>query len=114
MQEALAKARPGAAGADPVGEHRHSERRACRGHRAIVSARRGQILGFDAREGWDGWDVLDALIPEAEMGDLIVELRSATAGVGSFTAEFDHLAEIVGKPADAIVAQAAHARANGH
>lgn len=81
---------------------------------AIVAARRGQILGFDARDGWEGWDVLRALIPESEMGDLIVELRSATAGVGSFTAEFDHLAEIVGKPADAIVAQAAHARANGH
>ena len=78
---------------------------------AIVSGRRGQILGFDARPGWDGWDVLQALIPEGEMGDLIVELRSATSGVGTYTATFDHLAEIVGKQADAIVAQAAHARA---
>ena len=59
----------------------------------LVSARRGQILGFDARPGWDGWDVLQALIPEAEMSGLIVELRSATAGVGSFVARFDHLAE---------------------
>jgi elongation factor G len=58
--------------------------------------------------------VLRALIPESEMGDLIVELRSATAGVGSFTSAFDHLAEIVGKPADAIVAPPAHARTNGH
>jgi elongation factor G len=81
---------------------------------AIVSARRGHILGFDAREGWDGWDVLRGLIPEAEMGDLIVELRSATAGVGSFTARFDHLAEIAGKQAETIIAHAAHARANGH
>ncbi len=70
----------------------------------IVSARRGQILGYDGRPGWDGWDVLKTLIPEAEMGGLIVELRSATAGVGSFTARFDHLAEVVGKAADAIVA----------
>lgn len=81
---------------------------------AIVSARRGQILGFDGRDGWEGWDVLRALIPESEMSDLIVELRSATAGVGSFTAAFDHLAEIAGKQADAIVAHAAQARANGH
>ncbi len=81
---------------------------------AIVSARRGQILGFDAREGWDGWDVLRALIPESEMGDMIVDLRSATAGVGSYTAVFDHLAELSGKQADAIVAHAAQARANGH
>ncbi len=27
---------------------------------AIVSGRRGQILGFDGRPGWDGWDVLEA------------------------------------------------------
>ncbi len=64
---------------------------------AIVSGRRGQILGYDGRPGWEGWDVLSALIPEAEMDGLIVELRSATAGVGFFTQKFDHLAEIVGK-----------------
>ena len=50
----------------------------------IVSQRRGQILGFDARPGWKGWDVVEALIPQAEIRDLIVELRSATAGVGTF------------------------------
>ncbi len=27
---------------------------------AILSARRGQILGFDTREGWSGWDVASA------------------------------------------------------
>ena len=71
---------------------------------ALVSARRGQILGFEPREGWDGWDVLSALIPEAEIGDLIVELRSATAGVGAFETRFNHLAELSGKPAEAVVA----------
>ena len=70
----------------------------------LVSARRGQILGYDARPGWEGWDLLKALIPEAEIGGLIVELRSATAGVGGFSAKFDHLAELVGKPAEAILA----------
>jgi len=80
---------------------------------AIVSGRRGQILGFDGRPGWDGWDVLEAQIPEAEMEGLIVDLRSATAGVGSYTSKFDHLAEVVGKHADAIVAAHASARANG-
>ena len=71
---------------------------------ALVSARRGQILGFEAREGWQGWETLRALIPEAEIGDLIVELRSATAGVGAFETRFDHLAELSGKRADAVVA----------
>jgi elongation factor G len=70
---------------------------------AIVSARRGQILGFDARDGWPGWDVVAALMPESEIGDLIVEIRSATAGVGSFTSGFDHLAELTGREAEKIV-----------
>lgn len=73
---------------------------------AMVSSRRGQILGFDARPGWEGWDTVQALIPEAEMDGFIVELRSATAGVGSLTARFDHLAELHGKHADQITAQA--------
>ena len=45
-----------------------------------------------------------AMMPESEIGDLIIEVRSATAGVGSFTYKFDHMAELVGKPADQIVA----------
>ncbi len=71
---------------------------------AIMSGRRGQILGFDTREGWDGWDVVKAQMAEAEIGDLIVEVRSATAGVGSFTFKFDHMAELTGRTADQIVA----------
>ncbi|HML14806.1 MAG TPA: elongation factor G [Xanthobacteraceae bacterium] len=71
---------------------------------AILSGRRGQILGFDTREGWAGWDVVKALMPESEIGDLIVEVRSATAGVGSFTFKFDHMQELTGKQADQIVA----------
>jgi elongation factor G len=70
---------------------------------AILSGRPGQILGFDTREGWDGWDTVRAMIPEAEIGNLIIEVRSATAGVGSFTYQFDHMAELIGKPADQIV-----------
>ncbi|MBV9235050.1 MAG: elongation factor G, partial [Xanthobacteraceae bacterium] len=30
---------------------------------AIMSGRRGQILGFDTREGWPGWDSVRALMP---------------------------------------------------
>jgi len=71
---------------------------------AILSGRRGQILGFDTREGWEGWDVVRAMMPESEIGDLIIEVRSATAGVGSFTFKFDHMAELTGKQADQIVA----------
>jgi elongation factor G len=71
---------------------------------AILSGRRGQILGFDTRDGWSGWDAVKAMMPETEIGDLIIEVRSATAGVGSFTFKFDHMAELVGRTADQIVA----------
>jgi elongation factor G len=40
------------------------------------------------------------------MADLIVELRSASQGTGSFTSRFDHLAELSGKLADQVVATA--------
>ena len=71
---------------------------------AILSGRRGQILGFDTREGWDGWDTVRAQMPESEIGDLIIEVRSATAGVGSFVFKFDHMAELTGRTADQIIA----------
>jgi elongation factor G len=69
----------------------------------MIPQRRGQILGFDAREGWPGWDIVRAQLPEAEMADLIVELRSATAGVGTFTSKFHHLAELTGRLADNVL-----------
>jgi elongation factor G len=71
---------------------------------AILSGRRGQILGFDTRDNWPGWDTVRAMLPEAEIGDLIVELRSATAGAGHFTRSFDHMAEVTGRAADQIIA----------
>ena len=72
----------------------------------IVSGRRGQILGFDAKPDWPGWDEVQAHLPQAEMHDLIVELRSLTMGVGTFAWSFDHLAEVTGKAAERVVAHA--------
>jgi elongation factor G len=43
-------------------------------------------------------------MPESEIGDLIVEIRSGTAGVGTFSFKFDHMAELTGRTADQIVA----------
>jgi elongation factor G len=71
---------------------------------SILSGRRGQILGFDTRDGWPGWDLVRAMMPEAEIGDLIVEVRSATAGAGGFTRQFDHMSEVTGRAADQIIA----------
>jgi elongation factor G len=59
----------------------------------LLTGRRGQILGFAERPDWPGWDDVEALVPEAEMHDLIIELRSQTMGLGTFRKRFDHLAE---------------------
>lgn len=75
----------------------------------LVSGRRGQILGFDAKPGWNGWDEVIVQLPQAEMHDLIVDLRSMTMGVGSFSWAFDHLQELSGRDADQVVAARAKA-----
>ncbi len=72
----------------------------------IVTGHRGQLLGFDAREGWPGWDTVKAHMPESEVASLIIEIRSATAGVGTFVTQFDHLAELTGRAADHVVSMA--------
>jgi elongation factor G len=71
----------------------------------LASSRRGQILGFDAKTGWRGWDEVKVQMPQAEMHDLINELRSVTLGVGSFSSSFDHLQEMTGREADQVIAQ---------
>jgi elongation factor G len=78
-------------------EHTSKAQRLVTGHRA------GQILGFDAKAEWPGWDVVDAYLPQSEMNDLIIEIRSQTMGVGFFTWVFDHLQELEGREAEKIV-----------
>lgn len=70
----------------------------------LVSGRRGQILGYDAKQDWPGWDVVNAHLPQSELHDLIVELRSLTMGVGSFAHHFDHMQELQGRPAEKVLA----------
>lgn len=69
----------------------------------LVTGRRGQLLGFEAREGWKGWDSVTAHMPQGEIQDLIGELRSLTQGVGSFTTAFERLQELTGREAERIV-----------
>ena len=71
----------------------------------LISGRRGQILGFEPKEGWRGWDTVSAMMPQSELHDLIIELRSLTLGVGTYHAEFDHLQELTGRLAEQVVEQ---------
>ena len=77
----------------------------------LVSGRRGQILGFEGKPDWKGWDEVSVQLPQSEMHDLIIELRSMTLGVGTFQWKFDHLQELSGKEADDVVSGRAEALA---
>jgi elongation factor G len=72
---------------------------------SLLSARRGQVLGFGPREDWTGWDTVEAYLPRAERYELIGELRSISQGLGSFETSFDHMNEITGRLADDIVSR---------
>jgi elongation factor G len=72
---------------------------------SAIAGRRGQMLGLGPRDGWTGWDRIDALIPEAELSGLEAELRSQSQGLATYEAEFDHLAELNGPLADKVIQQ---------
>jgi elongation factor G len=72
---------------------------------SAVAGRRGQMLGMAPRDGWAGWDRIDALIPEAELAGLEAELRSQSQGLATYEAEHDHLAELNGPLADRVIQQ---------
>ncbi len=72
---------------------------------SAIAGRRGQMLGLGPRDGWAGWDRIEALIPEAELSGLEAELRSQSQGLATYEAEFDHLAELNGPLADKVIQQ---------
>lgn len=80
----------------------------------LVTGRRGQILGYEARSDWSSWDCVSAYLPQAEMHDFIVELRSLTLGVGFFNWQYDHLQEVPGKLAEGVLASMSQSNGNGN
>ncbi len=80
----------------------------------LVSGRRGQILGYEGRDDWSGWDKLTAYLPQAEMQSFIVELRSLTLGVGSFQWQYHHLQEVPDKLAERVKTMGSNGNGNGH
>jgi elongation factor G len=104
MQEALAAAQP------HLLEPMHKLTVVCPSNAtsritSAVAGRRGQMLGLGPRDGWTGWDRIDALIPEAELAGLEAELRSQSQGLATYQAQFDHLAELNGPLAEKVIQQ---------
>ena len=70
---------------------------------SALSTRRARVLGMNPREGWSRWDTVEAMVPEAELQALQTDLRSISQGMATFEARFDHLAEVNGKAAEAMI-----------
>ena len=79
---------------------------------SAVSSHGGQILGFEPREGWPGWDRVDVYLPHAERQNFIIELRSLTQGLATFEAQFDHMVEVTGRRADDVAKKVQGANAS--
>lgn len=75
---------------------------------SAVSSRNGQILGFETRAEWPGWDQIEICLSHAERQDFISELRSLTQGLATFEAQFSHMAELSGRRADEAMKRARH------
>ena len=71
-----------------------------------VTGRRGQILGFSADPDQQRWDIVNCHMPQAELWDYIIELRTYTQGLGYYTWEFDHYAQVPANISQQLVQEA--------
>src|SRR3546814_17149011 len=62
----------------------------------ILSRRRGQLLGFDAKDGWPGWGQVTAYLPESALHDLNLDLRATSQGMASFEWRFEPTPALTG------------------
>ena len=87
-------ARTRAAGTDRPGDGQIPNEFTPRAQR-LLTGRRGQIWALPRMPDCPGWDEVEALVPEAELHDLIIELRSIDHGPWDVSAAvLDDLAEL--------------------
>lgn len=55
---------------------------------------RGQILGYGPMTDRSGWDEVVANVPQGELWDYIIELRTLTQGLGYYVWKFSHLSQV--------------------
>jgi elongation factor G len=65
-----------------------------------LSTKRGRVLG---QEDIGHLQMVRALVPQSELLNYAIDLKSMTSGTGSFEMEFDHYEPLTGKGADEVV-----------
>ncbi len=76
-----------------------------------LNGRRGRVLGMDLA---DGVQLISAHVPQAELFSYATELRSLTAGRGTFSAVLDHYEDVPGNLAEKVIEAHKKEHAEGH
>jgi elongation factor G len=76
-----------------------------------LNGRRGRVLGMDVS---NGLQVITANVPQAELFSYATELRSLTAGRGTFASVFDHYEEVPSHIAEKVIADHRKEEATAH
>ena len=63
----------------------------------LVTSKRGMIKENQQKEGWVGFEVLQAEIPGCEIFNLIIDVKSLTEGLGSFEHEYERMKTVQNK-----------------
>ena len=74
---------------------------------------RGQILGYGPHPTRSGWDEVTANVPQGELWDYIIELRTLTQGLGYYIWKFSHLSPVPPTLSQELIQQAT-AQADSH
>ncbi len=79
-----------------------------------ITGRRGHILGYGPSETHSGWDEVSAHVPQGELWDYIIELRTLSHGLGYYTWKFAHLSPVPVHLSQELIAQASASHDHGH
>ncbi|MCK9174492.1 MAG: elongation factor G [Desulforhopalus sp.] len=66
-----------------------------------ISSRRGKVMGMDSA---NGFEIINAQVPQAEILMYASDLTSMTGGIGSFEVSFSHYEEVPAQIAEKIIA----------
>ena len=69
-----------------------------------MKKRRGRFLGMEPQG--DGTQIVEAEVPQSEIADYAISLRSMTQGRGSFTAKFERYEQVPANVQEKIIAEA--------
>ncbi|MBX9878287.1 MAG: elongation factor G [Candidatus Obscuribacterales bacterium] len=79
-----------------------------------ITGRRGHILGYGPSGTRAGWDEVSAHVPQGELWDYIIELRTLSHGLGYYTWQFDHLSPVPVQLSQELISQAAATHDHSH